>query len=172
MSIYATAMQQGVSSLALMATGDNAQTKAAYNSAYQTATQRFNLANATHTAQLNISALKQDKILTDTQIKMSQDQAQALAKVSAAAAGVEGGSVDDVIYDTEKNEALALRRNEKNTEMNLEQQLASVYSGQSALLAVQDEEYDMLGELLQSFSNFELGDFKTAEAFANKPKEA
>ncbi len=168
MSLYAQAAQQGMSTLQLLGTGSNAATKAAYNEQYQTTTQRFNLAQAKHTAQLNITATKQDKILTDTAIQMQQDQAQALAKVSAAASGVEGGSVDDVIYDTEKNEALALQRNKRNSEMNIEQHLASVYSGQSALLSVQDSEVDMFGDLIKSFSQFEMGDLKIAEAFANK----
>lgn len=171
MSLYAQAAQQGMSTLQLLGTGSNAATKAAYNESYQKTAQKFNLAQAKHTSQLNISATKQDKILTDTTIQMQQDQAQALAKVSAAASGVEGGSVDDIIYDTEKNEALALASNAKQSEANIEQHLASIYSNQSSLLAVQDDEISMMGNLVESFGSFEMGDLEIMEAFWNEPEE-
>jgi len=168
MSIYAQAVQSGVSSLQLMATGENAATKAAYNQAYQIASKRINIAEAKHTAELNVSAIEQDKVLSNTHIRLQQDQAEANAIVNAAVAGVEGGSVDDVLYDTERNEAMAIHANKQRTEQQKEQQLAVIGTQQSALLSIEEPDIDYFGNLLQAFSSFELDDTDISEALSNK----
>lgn len=158
------AMQSGMSGLEIAFTGENAQTRAAYNQAYQAAAQRASILEAKHAAELNIAAIEQDKITSNTHIRMAQDQAEAMAIVSAATAGVEGGSADDVIYETKKNEAFALNNASRKSEQAKESQLAIVGSQSSALLAVQEPEISYAGELMQAFSSFELSDLETSEA--------
>lgn len=168
MSLYKQAVQSGVSSLQLLATGENAATKSAYNASYKAAAQRINIANAKHTAQLNISAIEQDRILSNTQIRMQQDQAEANAIVNAAVAGVEGQSIEDVIYDTEKNEALASNTVNRKAEQATEQQLAAIATQQSALLSVDEPDIDYTGDLLLAFSSFSMDDFKIHEALTSQ----
>lgn len=166
--MYAQAAMSGMSALQLMATGENAQTKAAYNEAYAIAAQKSNIREAKHTAELNIAAIKQDKITSNTQIRMAQDQAEAMALVNAAAAGVEGGSVEDVLYETEKNEAFALNSANRKAEQATESQLAQIGSQASSLLAIQEPEISYVGELMSAFSSFELGDLEIGEALSSE----
>lgn len=74
----------------------------------------------------NIAAVRQDTITANTRIKEAQAEAEANAKVAAAFAGVEGGSVLDVEYQTEVSAALkkdeALRK-QKQEEQNLVNQV-------------------------------------------------
>lgn len=167
MSIYMMAAQQGISSLELMATGENAQTRAAYNEAYNVAAKKAAIREARHTAQLNISAIEQDKITSNTRVRMAQDQAKAMAIVNAAAVGIEGGSFEDMIYETEKNEAFALSSMSKKAEQAQEGQLAAIGSQTSNLLSIQEPEISYTGELLAAFSSFELGDLEISEAISS-----
>jgi len=168
MSLYAQAVQTGMSSLQLAFTGDNAKTKVAYNEAYKTAQHKSNIMKAKQQAQFNIGAIEQDRVTTNTAIQMSQDQAEAHATVAAAVAGVGGGSVDDVIYDTERNEALALRSSNRQAEQQKESQLAQIGNQTSSLLAIEEPETSYVGELFKSFSAFELEDIRIGEALANR----
>ena len=165
--MYAQAAMSGMSALQLMGTGENAETKAAYNQAYAEAAHKAAIREAKHTAELNIAAIKQDKITSNTQISMAQDQAEARAIVSAAAAGVEGGSVDDVIYETKKNEAFALNSANRRAEQATESQLAQIGSQSSSLLAIQESEISYVGELMSAFSSFEMSDLDTGEALSS-----
>lgn len=171
MSLYAQAASSGMSSLQLMATGENAATKTAYNQAYAVAAQRSAIQNARHTAQLNISAIERDKILSNTAIQLKQNQAKAMILVNAAAAGVEGGSVNDTINETEKNESLAISMSNQRAEQAKESQLAAIGSQSSSLLAIQDTEISLVGEMMKAFSSFELEDLRVSEALNNKPSK-
>ncbi len=168
MSLYMQSVQSGMSSLQLLATGSNAATKASYNEAYKVAASRFNMAAAKQTAQLNISAIEQDKVMSNTQIRINQNQAEANVIVQAAAAGVEGGTIDDIVYDSKKNEALAVASSNKQAENAKESQLAQIHGQQSALLSIDEPEVDFVGNLLSSLGSFELGDLDIADAFAKQ----
>lgn len=168
MTMYMQAVQSGVSALELAFTGDNAQTRAAYNQAYQVAAQKAAIQEAKHAAELNVAAIEQDKVTSNTQIRMAQDQAEARAIVNAATAGVEGGSVEDVVYETEKNEAFAINSASRQSEQATESQLAIIGSQSSALLAVQEPEISYVGDLMQAFSSFEMSDLKTSEALSSE----
>lgn len=167
MSIYAQAVVSGVQALA--GTEADRVYDQTYNQVYANEAKKASIRNAMHTAQLNLSAIEQDRILTNTQIKMNQDQAEAMATVAAATAGVEGGSVDDIMYETHKNEALAINNANRKAEQASESQLASIGSQMSSLLAVNDSlpEISYVDNLLGAFSSFEMNDLKTAEAFAS-----
>lgn len=165
--LYQQAVQSGVSALQLAVTGSNAQTKEAYNAAYKAEASRLNIAKNRHTSQLNIAAIEQDKVMSNTLIKMKQNQAEAMAKVSAAAAGVEGGSVDDVINDTETNSVFAIAASNRRAEQDKDTQLANIGNMSSALLSVDEPEFSVLGNLLQAFSSVNEKDFKTGEALSS-----
>jgi hypothetical protein len=166
MSLYMQAVQSGMSAAQLALTGDNAETKAAYNASYAATQQRLNMANAKVNAESQIAGAKQDKVLAVTDIKMKQAHAEANAKVAAAVAGVEGGSVDDVVYETEKNEAHRIADANKREDQEIESLLGKVYSAQSGLLHVNEPEISYAGELLQAFSSFELEDFQRSETLS------
>lgn len=140
MSIYAATASQGVSSLNLMMGGKDATTIAAYNTAYSGVMKRFAAADAINAAEANISAINQDKILTNLSIEMSQQDAQAQLQVNAAAAGVHGGSVDAASQMIDVNATTQRMQIEAEAENLTEQQLAGVYSaslGMSSIPEVQ-----------------------------------
>lgn len=161
-------MVSGVSTLALLATGDNAQTKAVYNATYQASANRYNILDQLGAAQKNLAAIEQDKITTNTQVRMNQDRAEAEARVNAAAAGVSGASVDDVIYNTKSNEALAIERTNKELDNQKTSELAKIGSLTSSNLAIQEPSTDYVGELMQAFSSLEKSDFEISESFQSE----
>lgn len=131
--------------------------EAAYGKFYTAFAGMHNAANAKVAAEANISAIRQDKINTDTVISIQQDRAEAQAKVAAAVGGVSGSSVDAVIHQTEVNSSLAKSNNRKHTEQQIENQLAQVYQSQSALLSLDNAEVstpNMGLNLLQAGSQF------------------
>lgn len=167
MSIYGQAVQSGMTSIELLATGSSAATTAAYNQAYAEANQRSNILNARQALQQNMSAVQQDKVTSNTMIQMKQDQAEAWAKVNAATAGVEGGSVEDSIYETKKNESFALQASQRNADQQMASMGTQIGNQTSQFQSVQNTEISYAGELLQAFSSFEKSDLDIAEAFWN-----
>lgn len=128
--LYAQAIQSGMSTMNLLAGGDNAGTIAAYNEAYGAQYKKYVALDAKNTAESNIAAINQDKILSNVQIQMKQAQAEAAAQVSAAVAGVEGSSVDAGMYQIGANASMAVAQVEAKAEQLTEQQLAQVNSAQ------------------------------------------
>lgn len=166
MSIYAQAVQSGMQGMELFATGSNAGTVAAYNTAYAEAAAKANILSVRQTLQKNIAAVQQDKVTSNTAIQMKQDQAEAWAKVNAATAGVQGGSVDDAIYDTKKNEAFALQASQRNADQQVTSMGTQIGNQTSQLQSVQNTEISYAGDLLQAFSSFEKSDLDIAEALS------
>lgn len=123
---------------ALTGASVDAAYEAAYGTYYRSQTQMLNAANAKVAAEANISAIKQDKINTDTVINMRQDEAEAQAKVLAAVSGTTGQSVDATIYQTEVNSSLAKSNASREMDRQIENQKASIYASQSTMLAVDD----------------------------------
>ena len=148
MSIYAQAAQSGMGAAQLMFTGENAQTRAAYNAAYAEIAQKYAYQDAKFAAESNISSVKQDKILSDTMIELSQQKAEAQAKVSAAAAGVSGTNVDQVVYMTELNESLAKQQNAAQAKQAIEQQKTAVQNAEIGLLGVPEANIPSVTDLL------------------------
>ena len=101
---------------------------------------------------------------------MRQDQAEAWAKVSAATAGVEGGSVDDTIYDTKRNEAYALQSAQRNADQKVAGLATQVGNQTSSYAGISNTEVSMTGDLLQAFSSFQFSDLDIAEAFSGGSK--
>jgi len=112
--------------------------EAAYGPTYVANMQRANARRARHNTQLNIAAIAQDKIATDSLISLKQTEAEARAKVLAAASGREGGSVDDVKYQIEVNSTVAKQHNARSAEQLIEEQLSNIFMSQSTLIASKD----------------------------------
>lgn len=133
MGLYTGTMAAGLDALtgaSAAAAGD-----AQYAQSYAAAIGKIQAAEAAHVAQLNISAIKNDAILSDLQIQMQQEQAEAKVTVAAAAAGVQGGVVDQAKYETEASAARANAVNRKQSEQAIESQSAQVQAQQYTLLA-------------------------------------
>ena len=165
MSIYAQAISSGIQALA--GTEADRVYDATYNQVYATEAQKANIRNAMHSANLNMTAVEQDRILTNTSIQMKQDQAEAHATVAAATAGVEGGSVDDILYETEKNEALALSTAHQSAKQQKANLSTAIGTQMNSLLSVSDSlpKISYVDNLLGALSSFELSDLEVADAF-------
>jgi hypothetical protein len=129
--LYAQAAQSGMSTLHLLGGGDNAATIAAYNEQYNAQYKKYAALDAKNTAEKNISAINQDKILSNIAIQMNQQEAEAAAQVSAAVAGVEGSSVDAGLYAIDANAAMQKQQAVAKAEQATEQQLSNVNSAQT-----------------------------------------
>lgn len=151
-SFYMSAVTSGMDTVNLMMGGDNAATTAAYNNAYQAEATRAAMGAAIGAAQKNIASVKQNRILSHIELEKRQDQAEAMAKVSAAAAGVEGSSVDDVVYTTKANESIAKGRANAVAEQQVEQHLASVHQAAMGMVSVQDQEIDYFGNVVNKLA--------------------
>jgi hypothetical protein len=151
MSVYA----QAVMSTADMLTG--ASVDAAYNAAYGTAYKAYqgmqNAANQKVAAEANIAAIRQDKINTNKTIQAQQINAEAQAKVLAAVTGTEGGSLDATIHQTKVNSSLAVSNTAQKMDQMIEDQLASVYSAQSTMLAIDSPQVQDIDPLTAAMSS-------------------
>lgn len=166
MSVYAYAASQGISSLNLLAGGQNAGTVGAYNAAYQAEANRMAARDVINTAESNIAAINQDKILTNVAIELQQQQAQANAAVSAATAGVSGGSVDAVSYGIDVNASMQKQHVEARADQLTEQQLGAIYSGSITLSSIQDQpETTVVDGLMTAASQVTNQDLKIAKTF-------
>jgi hypothetical protein len=102
MSAYIAAAQMGAALISNQA-GD-----AAFAAQYNKQMGIFNAGQQVNALEDQISTVKQEQILSVANVQLNQDAAEAQAKVNAAAAGVSGGSVEQVIYETNKDAAFAV----------------------------------------------------------------
>tara|TARA_R110002020_G_scaffold203513_6_gene407220 strand:+ start:263 stop:871 length:609 start_codon:yes stop_codon:yes gene_type:complete len=166
--IYGQAMVSGVSAAQLAFTGDNAITRAAYdqtyNEVYNVQMRKFHAAKAMTQIRSNISAVKQDKILMDVEIQMRQAVSAAQMKVEAAAAGVEGMSVDQTIAQTEINASRATAANRRRAEQETENLSAGIGQHMSALLAEPNiqEQGGIWEAAMKAASSISLNDVRAA----------
>jgi hypothetical protein len=163
--MYASAVQTGLSTIANYA---NVRGSPEFANAYNNAAARFRSASAKNTAERNISAVRQDKILSNTKIKLQATQAEAMQRVQNAMAGREGGSVNDTLSEIGKSESQMIQSTEKVARQQEESLLASVNAAQGALLSVRDEKISMLGSALDMFSGFEFSDIKLTNDLIDK----
>lgn len=168
MSVYANAAMQGMNAIHVMGGGDNAGTIAAYNEAYSAQQAFYAASDAKNTAEANISAINQDKILTNVQIEMNQQEAEAQLAVNAAAAGVSGGSVDAVAYGIDANVSMQKQQAEAQADQLTEQQLANVSAASASMSSAQaavPKTATVTDSLLQTAGSMSSSDWETAEAF-------
>lgn len=157
MSVYAYAIQSGVESLAKFA---NLEGTAEYATAYNNAAKRFRMASAKSAAEKNISAVRQDKILTNTKIQLQASQAEALQRVQNAAGDREGQSADTVIGEVHKTAAQMAQANEKSSRQQEESLLAQINESQTSLLSVRDPKNSFASGMIEAFSSLEFSDLK------------
>lgn len=143
----------------------------AYNEAYKRETAMANVNAANYAMQQNISAVEQDRITSIKNIERKQNQAEAWAKVNAAAAGVQGGSVQDTIIDTEKNAAFATAAANKQADQQSKQYVAQI--GRRGPLALEraelrdvhfEDSNDIVNGIMNVISNVSRSDIAIAEA--------
>lgn len=134
--LYAQAITTGISAIHVAGGGDNAGTINAYNTAYNSQYQKYSALDAKTTAESNITAINQDKILSNVAIQMNQQQAEASAQVSAAVAGVSGSSVDTGMYQIGANASMATAHADAKADQLTEQQLAGVNNAQTTYNSV------------------------------------
>jgi len=105
---YLSAVKTSVGSLLKLF--DKTKQREAYNTAYQRVSQvaaaKRNMESMFHAEEINFNAVKADRLMVKTQLQMKRDDALALGKVNAAAAGVDGGSVEQSQYQHEVNKQL------------------------------------------------------------------
>lgn len=163
MSLYVQAAQSGISTIGLAMSGKNAETEAARIGAYNAQAQRLAASGARAAAERNISAIAQDKIISNVNIRLQQSQAEAMQTLQAAFAGVSGGSVEDSAYVVKSGAENLIAANSAKAEQATEQQLAQVSKSHSAMLSVEDEYISTSGRIAKDLGQFELNDLKIAK---------
>ena len=163
MSIYMQAVQSGVSSLALAMSGSNAETEEARIGAYNAQSRRIASSNARSAAEKNISAIAQDKILTNVNIRLQQSQAEAMQSLQAAFSGSEGGSIEDTVYVTQSGAENLIASNNRQAKQATEQQKSQVSGAHAAMLSVEDKKISTSDAVIGSLGSFELNDLKIAK---------
>lgn len=149
MSIYNAAISEGVGALQIAITGSSAETDAYYNAAYKVKADRRAAASRRDALQGSLSLIHQEKILSNQNIRLDQAQAEAAARVNAAAAGTSGRSLTDVIYETKKNAVFAASTIGKKYDRTFENVLAQINNETNSLLSIQDvKKPSMAGALL------------------------
>ena len=171
MSIYAGAIQQGFSFANLALGGSTAESVAAYNNTFKTVSGKMAASRARSAAERNISAVMQDKVMSNTKIRQQQDEAEAMARVSTALSGAKGASVEATIGQTETNEAHALAASNKAHDQAIENSKAGIFNATMQMQTnVEVPKSSIAGNLMNALSSFEMNDLKIAEAFSADSK--
>ena len=172
MSIYAGAIQQGGAFANLALGGRTAETANAYNSTFSTISAKMAASRARSASERSISAVMQDKVLSNTKIRQNQDEAEAAARVSSALAGTRGASVDATIGQTKINESLATAASNKAAEQAKENAKAGVFNATMQMQTnIQQPKSTIAGNLINALSSFDMGDLATAEALGSEKDE-
>lgn len=172
MSIYAGAIQQGAGFANLALGGTTAETANAYNSAFQTLSGKMAASRARSAAERNISAVMQDKVMSNTKIRQQQDEAEAMARVSTALSGAKGASVEATLGQTKTNEAHALSASNKAAAQAIENSKAGIYNANMQMQTnVEVPKSTVAGNLMNALSSFEMNDLKIADALGNDPSK-
>ena len=163
MSGYGMAVQAG-SQLALeLATNhkNSAATAAVYGREYQRRKNNYAAMDARVAAERNITAIRKDKILTNANIQLQQNLAEAQIRANAAWVGAEGGSVEATVYDTEANESRRMADAAKKAAGDTEGQLTQVRNASLSIDRTREASPPSLGlSLLSAFSNYSVDDLR------------
>lgn len=163
-NLYAAAISSAVGAV----TGEGKAD--AYNAQYAATAARFNAASRKNTAERNISSLNQNKMLIMKNIDLKQEQSEAAARVAAAVSGAKGSSVDGAIDDTHVSAAHQKNNTERSFGNGIEQQLASIYEAQNAMLTVRDPKISTTAQVIGALGQVDwFAEIKGAEARANDP---
>ena len=134
---YGQAMSEAAG--AAMTLLDHSQEKKLYNQYYdawgQTYASRREAESAEQANLLNLTSMYNTQHNRKLVVGLQQDDAEAIAKVSAAAAGVEGGSVDMVGRQTRVNQSLAVGSINRETEIKKLQYIENAGAYRSRMMS-------------------------------------
>lgn len=137
---YGQAMSEAAG--AAMTLLDHSQEKKLYNQYYdawgQTYAARREAESAEQANLLNLTSMYNTQHNRKLVVGLQQDDAEAIAKVSAAAAGVEGGSVDMVGRQTRVNQSLAVGSINRETEIKKLQYIENAGAYRSRMMSLRN----------------------------------
>jgi len=139
-----------------------------YNATYGIEAGRYAAYREVGRLQRNLAAVHTDKVTSNLLVQKRQAEAEANAKVSAAAAGVQGGSVTAVIHQTEVNASLAAADNERRAEQSRENILAGIYEADLQGKSLKDykdhfaKPQSTMSAVFKGLSKFSLDDYRDA----------
>lgn len=138
MSLYQESMASGLTALASSYTGASAESDAVYNEQYKREGARRAAAGRLDAAQSRIAVTQGNLMLSNLEIQIKQADAEAMTKVSAAVAGVEGSSIEQALQQAGTNAAFAKARVKQQIDQGIELELGKVNSSALDMLGVQD----------------------------------
>ena len=154
MTMYHNAMVAGagtIQQLAALPAAGRAAYDASYQRVYSTEMAKYNAIQAQSAIRGNIATVLQNKVLNDIEIQMNQAEAEAAARVEAAAAGARGMSVEQSIDQTRLTQVRRESANEKAAKAEMSGFASQVGQYQATIdSSAQVEDYG-------SFSNVLLG---------------
>ena len=121
---------------------------AVYDDTYNKSMSIFNAGNQKSSIETQIASVRQEQVLGVANVELSQDAAEAQAKVNAAAKGVSGGSVEQLIYETNKTAAFAVGNINAQADADVDALSTAIQSADMALASAQNIDADgaSLGE--------------------------
>ncbi len=150
MSLFQSLVADTATSLELLVTGDNDSTRQAEVDGYNRGVRKGNQNRAIEAATKNLNALERDGAAMQNQIELSEAQAQSHINVSAATAGVRGGSVNAQSQSVSRNAAKATRGVNKRIEQQQDPYLAQIGRSTSSLLSIDRQEQQSETSFLQN----------------------
>lgn len=150
MSLFQSLIADTFSTAELLVTGENDSTRKADAEGYNRGVRKENQRRLIENANENLNALEQDRAAMHNQIELSEAQAQAQINVSAATAGVRGGSVNAQSQSVSRNAAKASRGVDKRVEQQQDQYLAQIGRSTSTLLSIDRQEKQSETSFLQN----------------------
>jgi hypothetical protein len=166
------AVQSGIQFASGLAGVESAETVARYNSEFQSYSSKLAASRVRTNASRNINAVNQDRILSNVKVAQQQDEAEAAIRVQAAASGVNGGSVEAALYQTEANESFAIAGNKRKAEQSKETLRTEVFNATMNMQSnIQHREPSIVGNLLNAASKIDVNDLQIGEALASAPTD-
>ena len=152
MSVYMAAAGMAASLL------DSSEADAIYDATYNKSMSIFNAGQQKNAMEKQMANIKQEQVLGVANVALNQDAAEAQAKVNSAAAGVSGGSVEQVIYETNKDAAFAVGNINAQADADMDALSNEVQSAQLGLSSAQNINVDTPSFGSRALSNtLELG---------------
>lgn len=144
MSMYIAAAQMAASAMS------GTEADAVFTATYNKQMNIFNAGQQVNALEDQIANTRQEQLLAVTNVQLNQDAAEAQAKVNAAAAGVSGGSVEQVIYETNKDAAFAVGNINEQADADIGALSNQVQSASLGLATAQSTKIDIpsFGETL------------------------
>lgn len=140
---------------------NSAATAAVFSREYQRRKNNYAAMDARVAAERNISAIQKDKILTNANIQLKQNLAEAQLRANAAWIGAEGSSVEATVYDTKANESKRIADAAKKAASDTEGQLTQVRNASLSVDHTREASPPSLGlSLLSAFSEYSIDDIR------------